>query len=657
MASRREAPAVYVAVRSDITSTAPKLTPGATAPLPSYDNDEQSRRTDVSRLRTLVFDLQGHLRALPGDDQFRLRLQKTLEEFSNEGSSLSDRQVGHYKGLLQNFMGEGRNYLIQVTSFDYMSLIIEALSRLITNLFRAPARGGRRRGGAGTRRRPSYESTNVSSRVLSLDFQDNERKTDVLTLTIDNFDLSQFDEPLFKRGDIIEYSFGYFDQMAPIREAVVRKVTGGAILTVESHSKDVLMDQVKRRASYTNATRSDVVRKVAERNGFTEGAVHIEDTAETYEVITQANLTDAQFLRKLANRQGFEFFVDYDGFHWHTRNVAQRPIHKWVYYTDEGSGDIISFNVENDLTRKPAKVTVRGVNPVTGEKFEASADDSTDADRDALQPEFAVGFPTWVPDAVADGLVLTETEENEKPGTNQHAVTERAVDTKEQAAVEAKKIFRKAAQRAVKMQTALVGDATIVGKSVIKVEGMGKRLSGRYYIKNIRHTITGGGTYTMSANLVTDGFGSSKRRGGKSGRDSGLDISGLIAKIAQCARGLPEPYRTMVDQKVRQVDSIIISKDGFNGNGYKPAARAAGQINSLILPGFQPETSSQKTLKNKIMNLVAKLVALCTQAAYNSTQSETTEARVNDKEPEGDSDGWWAADGDALRHYLGQGST
>jgi phage protein D len=524
-----------------------------------------------------------------------------------------------------------------VVNLDGRLAIFDALSKLIANLLQSPSKGARVRGGAGSRRKPSFDSVNVSSRILSLDFHDQERKADVVTITVDNFDLTQFDEPLFKRGDIIEYSFGYYDRMAPIREAVVRKVTGSTVLTVEAHSKDVIMDQVKRRISYENKTRSEIIREVAFRNGYTEESVHIEDTAEVFEVVTQSNLTDAQFIRKMANKQGCEFFVDYDGFHWHTRNLSQAPITRLVYYTDDRQGDIISFNIENDLTRKPSRVRVRGVNPQTGETIEAVADDKSDSNRDALQPEPGTKQPIFEIDKFVDGLKAsyetTKAKENEAPGTTQHDVSERPVNTIEEAETHAKKIFRKASQRAVKMQLNLVGDATIVGKSVILIEGMGKRLSGRYYIKNIRHSIRGGGTYTMTAELITDGFGSTRKRGSKAGRDPAEDIRSLIAEIARCARGLPEPFRTMVDQKVRQVSAVIASKDGFNGNGYKPASRIADQINTLVLPGFNPESSSQQALKDKIMNLVAKLVALCLQAAYNSNVADTTEARVNDKSP------------------------
>ena len=57
----------------------------------------------------------------------------------------------------------------------------------------------------------------------------------------------------------------------------------------------------------------------------------------------QAAETDARFLRRLAAREEFEFFIDDSGFHWRPRNQASPPTHVLTWYSDPGRGDVMSL--------------------------------------------------------------------------------------------------------------------------------------------------------------------------------------------------------------------------------------------------------------------------------------------------------------------------
>src|SRR5262249_309535 len=103
----------------------------------------------------------------------------------------------------------------------------------------------------------------------------------------------------------------------------------------------------------------------------------VEDTSEVLDTIHQAAETDARFLRRLAAREEFVFFVDDAGLHWRSRNQRSAPRHVLTWYADPGRGDIISLSVESDLARRAGRVEVRGRDPLAKTTLESRASSAT----------------------------------------------------------------------------------------------------------------------------------------------------------------------------------------------------------------------------------------------------------------------------------------
>ena len=326
--------------------------------------------------------------------------------------------------------------------------------------------------------------------VLSLAYEDTEKKADQLTLEVDNWDLSNFDNPIWKTGNTVIATWGYPGHMAPQRECVIQKVTGSVKLTVTAMAKSILMNKVTRTRVFENITRSDVVRKIAADNGYAFEQQDIEDTETLHETISQARMTDAQFVKKLAEAEHFEFYVDFDGFHWHPRRLGKKPLRILQYYLPPDVGDILDFNVENDIFAKPAAVTTKGRDPVKKQDVTGEASNGK-TERDALAPvpemvDEATGSITQQPQSVsADTRPTTET-------------------SKKQAKKEADGAFKRSVLTNVKLKLDLVGDPGIVAKSVVEVRGISKRLSGLYYINKAQHKIDASG-YKLELNCSTDG--------------------------------------------------------------------------------------------------------------------------------------------------------
>jgi uncharacterized protein len=309
-------------------------------------------------------------------------------------------------------------------------------------------------------RAPAGELLDLKGRILSFTYEDAERKADRVTLQLDNFDLSLFEREDLIGGATLEVSWGYPGNMAPPRRVVVKKLKGFQILTVEGHATSVLMNRAAKTRSWTDKTRSQVAREIAAEHGYPGELVDVEDSREMLDTIHQVAETDARFLRRLAAREEFEYFVDDAGFHWRSRNQASAPRQVLTWFSDPGRGDVLSVNVESDLSRRVGRVDVRGRDPKSKTTLEARAT-SDNVDRSTLSDTLEVVDPE------SGSTCLLQ--RNATASVHPTAVTTPAAAQRESDAR-----FRRAERQTVKLALQVVGDPTLRAKQVLEVRGLSK---------------------------------------------------------------------------------------------------------------------------------------------------------------------------------------
>ncbi len=393
----------------------------------------------------------------------------------------------------------------------------------------------------------------LGDRIMSFSFEDDERKADKLSLVVDNWDLRNFDNKVWKKGNVIEFSWGYIGNMAPARQVTITKVTGSTQLKVEGVSKMFVMDRVPRSETYHNVTRSEVATSIARNYGYGQDFSDIEETENVITQISQPHITDAKFLRRLANKEGFEFFIDFDGFHFHSRKTEQVPSREYTWYTDK-TGTIMSFNIENDMTVRPGLVRVKGRNLLTKEDH---TQDLTPTQKLAASPD-VIGSIDAAKAAMTNkdsskaekqkGAIFLLNAQFEKAGKQQTAATAAVVAqqaarvevqaTSEQEAVAAKKKaagkLRRKKELTIKMTVKAIGDPSLIAKSVLRVSGIGERLSGNYYVKSIKHSVGSSG-YVSDIKLIRDGINRVSARLFYSGGGGGSNFSLLgYAGVPKC---------------------------------------------------------------------------------------------------------------------------
>jgi phage protein D len=330
----------------------------------------------------------------------------------------------------------------------------------------------------------------VSDTVPQLDFDDNEKEAQKLQLSVNNFDLSNFDTPIWRKGTMLEASWGYVGDTTPTYSLVVQKVMGFTTLTVEAHALSVLMHKTKKNRKWTNVKRSDVVAEVAAANGYTSDQLHLDDTGVILPYVYQARETDAELLSRLARAEGYRFSVDYDGLHFHERKLAQAPLREYEWFGGAGAGDILATpSIENDVTAKPAQVVAKGRDPIakTGWQVEATNESTPRA-------------------GLAEAIEIVDPASGQKTfqlGTGQ-ATLEPASDLSQAAALRrVQGVFKDAQMTTVLMKLPVVGDPRVRARSIVTVKGM-RSLSGNYYVTAAKDTVSTSG-FLQTLSLRRDG--------------------------------------------------------------------------------------------------------------------------------------------------------
>lgn len=405
--------------------------------------------------------------------------------------------------------------------------------------------------------------SSLDGRVESFSYEDSEKKADKVTLTVRNDDLALLDDPDLMGGVVLEVSWGYPGHMAPPRRAVIKTIKGFAKLTIEAMATSVLAAREQKARNWTGRTRSAVVRDVARAMGYEGESARIEDTTEVVDTINQLGETDAHLLRRLAVEEGFVFYVDDTGLHWHNRKLSGAPTRVFTYHTDPGRGDVLSVNVESDLTRRVGKTTVKGRDPETKQDISVDATAGT-VERDTLADVIEVVDPlsgrTFFKDPrtgeppvfTAEDTEISYLEDRNATST----VHPTAAATPTAAKGEAGARFKTAEGGTVKLTLEVVGDPSIRAKEVVEVRGISRMLSGKYYLSDVTHTIDGSG-YKCELKCKRDGKSAVAR---KAGEGKGAEQGGTKNTAAKTPAGVLSEIE-MVDPDSGRTELVYL-QDG-----------------------------------------------------------------------------------------------
>ena len=319
----------------------------------------------------------------------------------------------------------------------------------------------------------------VSADALSVSFEDHATDADMATLVLANPDNRWTDSSVFDQGNVLELSLGYGRSLAPVFKGPVARPEpsfpedGVPTLSIRAYDFSRPMRRVverdgRRALTWQNVTDSDIARDIAQRHGVRE--VDIEATSLVLPYVAQGNESDWAFLKRRAERIGFEVYVERDTFHFHAPrdSVARAPA------ALEYRRNLRSFDVRLSVEDQVTKVVVKGWDPVAGEPIVAIAT-GADTVRSVLGAKAASDF---VKEDFGEGAKVL------------HDLVPRTVAEAEQLA---RAYLRQSEYALLQGSGSVTGDPALKAKTLVEIAGVGARYSGTYYVTRVTHSIGDGG--------------------------------------------------------------------------------------------------------------------------------------------------------------------
>jgi phage protein D len=198
--------------------------------------------------------------------------------------------------------------------------------------------------------------------------------------------------------------------------------------------------------------------------------VHVEQTKVVYPKIIQDNETDFAFMRRLADRNFFDFYIERDEVYFCPPKIKS-PIMTLEY----GKG-LLSFTPELNTADQISEVVVRGWNPSTKKEIVATA-------KNQKSPQGQSGG-----EAVAKIYGKVETRVTSMPITSQ-----------QEADILARSILNKKSVGLVRGNAECIGIPEIRAGRIINLTGLGKNFSQKYFIEKTTHNISSSGYSTTFA--------------------------------------------------------------------------------------------------------------------------------------------------------------
>jgi uncharacterized protein len=305
---------------------------------------------------------------------------------------------------------------------------------------------------------------------------------DRFTFTINgafDFERREFDhlDDLFAFGNAVEIRFGYQDisSLKLMHRGIVTGVqtsfpaSGLPQITVSGYDLSYCMTKGKQSRNFDQKKDSEIASTIADEHGL---SADVEDTRIVQPKTEQSQESDQQFLKKLAERNGYELFVFDRTLHFHPpSNDAPADIAlEW------GKG-LVSFAPEINISEQVTTVEVRGWDVAQKKEFIGKARQGDEPGRDSDGRSGAEVMKS----VCRDGGELK---------------VRAPVFSQNEADQLAKAILKKRAETFVSGSGESIGLPEIKADSNIDLRGIGRLFSRTYYVQQATHTISTGGYRT-----------------------------------------------------------------------------------------------------------------------------------------------------------------
>jgi len=299
----------------------------------------------------------------------------------------------------------------------------------------------------------------------------------MFTLRLYNWDMDKLqvkwvDEANFAEGSPVEIQMGYQD--SELKSMIVGEITGlepafnsdePFSLTVRGYDCRHRLLRGRKTRSFAGMTDSGIAAKIAQEADLTSQVV---DSQVKLDYVLQHNQTDMEFLQERARRIGYEVMVQGKELHFRPQQIAQPEV-----LTLSLEEDIVEFYPRSSTLAQVGQVTVRSWDPKTKEALIAQAQ--------AGKETSTMGGSNSGPQASDQAFGASVSSSVNWPMFSQAEADQSALGW-----------FNAMALAYVGGEGLCQGRTELRAGAVVKIEGLGKRFSGSYYVVSTRHNISPG---------------------------------------------------------------------------------------------------------------------------------------------------------------------
>ncbi|CAG0963685.1 MAG: hypothetical protein OIN86_10650 [Candidatus Methanoperedens sp.] len=324
----------------------------------------------------------------------------------------------------------------------------------------------------------------ISKAILNVTVNEKIDEGASFELTVnDEFDMNKqlfkwLDHPDFSVGNKININMGYGSNMTTMFMGTITTLESsffsGETTTITIRGHDLAYDYIKKAAperTFKDKSYSEVARTIATEAGMD---AQVDESAKLQTQITKNNKdTYYKFLEARAKEIGFVFYIDRKNMYFVKPKDDKREVLKM-----ELGKDIISFNPTLRNTGLLNEVEVRGHNPTDpNAPFIGIATAGSERDQES-------------------GKKKGSQVAGSQPGLRKRVVTNIVVNSVEHANSIALSILNQASDTFIEGNVETIGLPQIRPGTTIYLDKMGKRFTGKYFVKAATHTINESGYRT-----------------------------------------------------------------------------------------------------------------------------------------------------------------
>ena len=289
-------------------------------------------------------------------------------------------------------------------------------------------------------------------------------------------DIAWIDDPNFNIGNEVEIRMGYANNLATV---LIGEITSLEPEFAQNRSPSLLVRGYDRRhrlqrncktRTFIQQKDSDIAAQIASNANLT---ARVEDSQVVHEYLLQANQTDLAFLQERARTIQYEVVVE-------NKTLFFRPV-------ANANSEIVTLTLASDLLefyprlssmQQVSELTVQGWNFKDKQGVVGQASSGSEVSK--------MGGQTLGADLVKSAF-----------GTAVAAISDRPIMTQAEADQIAKARFNQAVLELIVGEGVCLGRTDLKPGNVVKIDGIGQRFSGQYYITAVSHRyIPARGYYT-----------------------------------------------------------------------------------------------------------------------------------------------------------------